>query len=161
MLGFSQLVLMKGLRIVGVVALIGVIIALLLIWSQPTAVHVEKSIFIRGTVEDIARETESFQSFNAWSPWNKSNPEVHYTIVTFEGFSGTFYSDIKLEPEGDGTKVTWIYDGSNNSLKEKAMWILMKGDLNNQYEEGLQALKDIVERKTSETSAPLDSVHVQ
>jgi hypothetical protein len=40
---------------------------------------------------------------------------MHYTIVTFEGFAGTFYSDIKLELEAGGTKVSWIYDGENST----------------------------------------------
>ncbi len=83
---------------------------------------------------------------------------MHYTIVTFEGFSGTFYSDIKLEPQADGTMVTWIYDGQNRSFREKAMWIFNKADLNEQYEEGLIVLKEIVERKMSETSDPQDSL---
>ena len=152
---------MKALRIVGVIALIGVIIGVVLIISQPTVVHVEKSIFIKGSPEAIEQETESFQSFSAWSPWNKSNPEIHYTIVTFEGFSGTFYSDIKLVPEPGGTKVTWIYDGQNNTLKEKAMWILMKGDLNYQYDEGLSVLKNIVERKSIDSSVSTDSLQAQ
>lgn len=149
---------MKALRVVGVFSLIGVIIGVVLILSQPKVVHVEKSIVIKGSPEAIERETESFQSFSAWSPWNKSNPEMHYTIVTFEGFAGTFYSDIKLEPEAEGTKVTWIYDGQNNTLKEKAMWILMKGDLNYQYDVGLKALKDIVERKSLDSLTPTDSL---
>jgi len=152
---------MNALRVVGVMAFIGIVVGFVMILSQPTVVHVERSIVIQASPADIARETESFQSFSAWSPWNKSNPEVHYTIVTFEGFAGTFYSDIKLEPQADGTNVTWIYDGQNNSLKEKAMWILMKGDLNDQYEEGLSALKDIVERKASSASAPPDSLQKQ
>jgi hypothetical protein len=149
---------MKTLSILGIVALIGVVIGVVVILSQPDVTHVERSIVIQGSKEDIARETESFQSFDAWSPWNKSDSDVHYTIVAFEGFGGTFYSDIKLEPQGEATKVTWIYNGHNDSFKEKAMWILMKGDLNKQYDEGLAALKAIVERKVLERSTPADSV---
>ena len=152
---------MKSFRILGIVALIGVVIVVALIVAQPTVTHVEKSIVIQGTPEDIARETESFQSFSALSPWNKGTPEVHYTIVTFEGFAGTFYSDIKLEPQGDATKVTWIYNGHNNTFKEKAIWILTKGDLNKQYDEGLATLKEVVERKVLERSAAPDSVNSQ
>ena len=149
---------MKSFRILGIVGLIGVVIIVALIVAQPTVTHVEKSIVIQGTPDDIARETESFQSFNAWSPWNKATPEVHYTIVTFEGFAGTFYSDIKLEPQGNTTKVTWIYNGHNNTFKEKAIWILTKGDLNKQYDEGLAVLKEIVEKKVRERSTEADSV---
>jgi hypothetical protein len=142
---------MKAIRVIVFMVVLGVIIVAAVVLSQPRSVHIEKSIVIQGTPEAIARVTESFQNFNAWSPWNKTNPEVRYTIVTFEGFSGTFYSDFKLEPQGDSTKVTWIYDGQNNTLKEKAMWILTKGDLNDQYEVGLRALKDVVEKKSADT----------
>ena len=152
---------MQSLRIIGVIALIGVILSVVLILSQPMVVHIEKSIFIKGSPQAIQRETESFQSFSAWSPWNKLDPEMHYTIVTFEGFAGTFYSDIKLEPEAGGTKVTWIYDGENSTLKERAMWIFLKRDLNERYDEGLRALKDIVERKSLDSSAPIDSLQRQ
>lgn len=131
--------------------LLGIAIVAAFVLSQPRVVHIEKSIVISGSPEAVARVTESFQSFSAWSPWNKTNPEVRYTIVTFEGFSGTFYSDFKLEPRGDSTKVTWIYDGQNNTLKEKAMWILTKGDLNEQYEVGLRALKEVVEKKSADS----------
>jgi len=150
---------MKSLRIIGIVAVISIVIGVAFIFSQPSTAHIQKSIVIQGSPEDITRVTESFQSFNAWSPWNKSDPEVHYTIVAFEGFAGTFYSDIKLEPQGDATKVTWIYNGHNQSFKQKAMWILMKGDLNEQYDEGLTALKEIVERNALERrSTPPDSI---
>lgn len=151
---------MKALRIVGIIALMVVVIGMAAIVSQPGTVHVERSILIEASPEEIARETESFQSFSAWSPWNKSGQEEHFTIVTFEGFS-TFCSEIKLEPQEDGTKVTWIYDGQNNSLKEKATWILMKGDLSDQYEAGLSALKEIVERKAAATPVPSDSLNTQ
>lgn len=144
--------IIHGKETIGVTALIGVVIGVVLILSQPRVTNVEKSIIIQASPEDIARETESFQSFNAWSPWNKATPEVHYTIVTFEGFARTFYSDIKLEPQGNSTKVTWIYDGYNNTFKEKAIWVLTKSDLKEQYEEGLATLKEIVERKVRERS---------
>lgn len=154
---------MKALKIIGIVSLVLVILGIVVILMQPTKVHVEKSIVINGTPAAITEEIESFQSFNAWSPWSKASPETHYTIVAFEGFGGTFYSDIKLEPEGEGTKVTWIYDGNNDGFKGKAMWILMKGNLNEQYDVGLKTLKRIVESKpvSEQSPAPADSTATQ
>jgi len=138
---------MNNIKSIGVGALIVLLIGSVVVLMQPAKVHVEKSIVINAKPEMIKAEIESFQSFNAWSPWSKASPETRFTIVVFEGFDGTFYSDLKMEPAGDGTKVTWIYDGNNNSFKEKAMWMMRKGDLNDQYDEGLKALKEIVERK--------------
>jgi len=154
---------MKALKIIGIITLVLVIIGIVVILMQPSKVHVEKSIVINGTPAAITEEIESFQSFNAWSPWSKASPETHYTIVAFEDFAGTFYSDIKLESEGEGTKVTWIYDGNNDGLKSKAMWILMKGNLNEQYDAGLKTLKRIVEKKSlsEESSSASDSTVAQ
>ena len=151
---------MKVLKIIGVIALILVILCIGVILIQPSKVHIEKSIVINGTPSAITAEIESFQSFNAWSPWSKASPETRYTIVAFEDFGGTFYSDIKLEPVTEGTKVTWLYDGNNDGFKGKAMWIVMKGQLNGQYDVGLKTLKRIVEAKTlnEKSLAPSDSI---
>jgi hypothetical protein len=139
---------MKALKIAGIAALAVVVILIALIWTQPTQAHVEKSIVINGPSSSISQEIGGFQSFDAWSPWSKISPEVKYTIVTFEGFDGTFCSEIKLEPDGANTKVTWIYDGINDGFKGKAMWMLMKGRMEDQYDTGLASLKKLIESKT-------------
>lgn len=135
---------MKVYRIVGVTIIAVILVCLGLISAQPEKVHVEKSIVINGTPSAISKEVERFQQVEPVSPWSK----VHqtYTIITFEDFGGTIYSDIKLEPEGNITKVTWIYDGYNTSLKDKAMWLFNRRDLDAQYDVGLKTLKRIVEK---------------
>ena len=138
---------MKAIKIAGIAALAVIAILIAVIWTQPTQAHVEKSIVINGPSALIKDEISSFQSFDAWSPWSKISPEVKYTIVTFEGFDGTFCSEIKLEPDGANTKVTWIYDGINDGFKGKAMWMLMKGRMEDQYNTGLAALKKLIESK--------------
>lgn len=148
---------MKVLKIIGVIALVLVILCIGVILIQPLKVHVEKSIVINGTPSAITAEIESFQSFDAWSPWSKASPETRYTIVAFENFGGTFYSDIKLDPVAEGTKVTWIYDGNNDGFKSKAMWIVLKSQLNEQFDVGLKTLKRIVEAKTLKETSPASS----
>ncbi len=138
---------MKTLKIAAVVVASIVAILVIVVAIQPTQVHLEKSISINGPASSINAEITRFQSFDAWSPWSKISHEVKYTIVAFEGFDGTFYSEIKLEPEGGATKVTWIYEGTNDGLKGKAMWMLMKGRMEDQYDRGLSALKKLVESK--------------
>jgi hypothetical protein len=137
----------KALKIAGVAILAFVIVFVVVVLAQPNRAHVEKSIVINGPASSINEEIGGFQSFDAWSPWSKLSPEVKYTIVTFEGFDGTFCSEIKLEPGGDTTKVTWIYDGTNDGFKGKAMWMLMRGRMEEQYNTGLAALKKRIESK--------------
>lgn len=40
--------------------------------------------------------------------------------LTFEGEEGTAWADFILTPEGNGTKVTWNYDGDNVGFGGKA-----------------------------------------
>ena len=58
-----------------------------------------------------------------------------------------YYSEFNLTPEGEGTRVTWTYDGPNGGVSGKAMWLFMGAMLNSQYEQGLADLKQIVESK--------------
>ena len=138
---------MKTLKIAGIVVIVLAALLLIFVMFQPSQAHVEKSIVINGSAAAINDEIGRFQNFDAWSPWSKISPEVKYSIVTFEGFTGTFCSEIKLEAEGSGTKVTWIYDGLNDGLKGKMMWVLMRGRMEDQYDIGLAALKKLIESR--------------
>ncbi len=84
------------------------------------------------------------------------------TGLKFEGFEGTAWAEFKLAPDGNGTKVTWSYDGDNDGFMGKAMWSLFMGTmLDGQYADGLQDLKKIVESTPLEApateTAPADS----
>jgi hypothetical protein len=65
--------------------------------------------------------------------------------LTFGNFEGKFYSEFLLSPEASGTRVTWTYDGPNNGLMGKAIWVFMGPMLGQQYDEGLKDLKVRVE----------------
>ncbi len=84
------------------------------------------------------------------------------TRLAFDGFEGTAWAEFKLEPQTEGTKVTWAYDGDNTGFMGKAVWMFVGGMLNSQYAEGLQDLKNMVESTPIEPSAqevaPTDSV---
>jgi len=67
--------------------------------------------------------------------------------MTFNGYDGKFYSEFRLTPEGDGTRVTWTYDGQNVGLKGKAIWVFAGSVLSGQYQQGLIDLKQLVEAK--------------
>lgn len=62
--------------------------------------------------------------------------------LQFVGHEGKSYAEFILEPQGENaTKVTWTYDGANDGLVGKAFWVMMRGMLDGQYEEGLANLK--------------------
>ena len=58
-----------------------------------------------------------------------------------------------LSPEGNGTKIVWTYDGTNDGLMGKAMWMVMGSMLDGQYEQGLGDMKQYIESMP----APADS----
>jgi Polyketide cyclase / dehydrase and lipid transport len=55
-----------------------------------------------------------------WVEESVENERVK-TGLSFEGFDGIAYAELKLVGEGGGTKVTWTYDGDNNGFGKKAM----------------------------------------
>lgn len=84
--------------------------------------------------------------------------------LAFEGFEGKAYAEFVLSPEGEGTKVTWTYDGDNVGMGGKAMWMMMKGALATQYEQGLNDLKQVIESKPAQPESettPADSTQQQ
>jgi hypothetical protein len=83
------------------------------------------------------------------SMWTEKFKENEYVKngMKFGGSETIYYSEFILTPEGEGTKITWTYDGANEGLGGKAMWLVMGSMMSNQYEEGLKDLKQIVESK--------------
>jgi hypothetical protein len=83
------------------------------------------------------------------SMWTEESKENEYVKngMKFGGSETTYYSEFILTPEGEGTKITWTYDGANEGLGGKAMWLVMGSMMGSQYEEGLNDLKKIVESK--------------
>ena len=95
------------------------------------------------------------------SQWTEEIRENEYVKngMKFGGSETTFYNEFILTPEGEGTKITWTYDGANEGLSGKAMWLVMGSMLSNQYEQGLSDLKQIVESKPAPepVTTPTDS----
>jgi len=74
-------------------------------------------------------------------------------VITFEGMEGRYVSEITLVPVDGGTKVTWTYDsdytnaaGMSGSM-EKIIEMFAGPALQDRYDTGLKALKQVVERK--------------
>jgi carbon monoxide dehydrogenase subunit G len=96
--------------------------------------------------------------------WTEEIRENEYVKngMKFGGSETTFYNEFILTPEGEGTKVTWTYDGANEGLSGKAMWLVMGSMMSDQYEQGLNDLKQIVESKPApqHETTPTDSTAV-
>jgi uncharacterized protein YndB with AHSA1/START domain len=72
------------------------------------------------------------------------------SVMEFDGMAGEFQSEFILSPDEEGTLVTWTYDGPNDGIGAKAVWIFMGSMLSSQYNQGLQDLKELVEQKTKQ-----------
>lgn len=72
------------------------------------------------------------------------------TKMEFEGFGGETHSAILLEPEGEGTKVTWTYESTDQNGIARFFMLGVDGMLGPSYEEGLGKLKSLVESMPDE-----------
>ena len=68
-------------------------------------------------------------------------------VMKFGGYDGKFYSEFILTPDENGTRVTWTYDGPNEGLTGKALWVIIGSMLSSQFDQGLRDLKALVENK--------------
>jgi uncharacterized protein YndB with AHSA1/START domain len=65
--------------------------------------------------------------------------------LQFGNFDAKYHCKFILSPEGTSTKVTWTYDGPNDGLTGKALWVFMGTLLGTQFQDGLKDLKAMVE----------------
>jgi uncharacterized protein YndB with AHSA1/START domain len=87
-----------------------------------------------------------------WIEESVENQKIRCGLA-FEGYDGKAWADFIISPEGEGTQLKWTYDGSNDGMAGKTMWLVMGTMLDGQYEEGLADLKKYVES----IPAPADS----
>lgn len=67
----------------------------------PSATHVERSIVVERSPEQVFATLDSFERFNAWSPWAEYDPQAQYT---FEG-----------PASGVGARMRWVGNRSVGS----------------------------------------------
>jgi uncharacterized protein YndB with AHSA1/START domain len=87
---------------------------------------------------------EKVGSGSQWIEESVENQKIKCGLA-FEGYDGKAFAEFLLTPEGDGTKLTWTYEGSNDGIVGKAMWMVMGSMLDGQYEQGLGDLKQYIE----------------
>jgi uncharacterized protein YndB with AHSA1/START domain len=66
------------------------------------------------------------------------------TEMTFD-MPGENYAEYILEPDGEGTKLTWTYYGKTSQFMMKFMMLGLDSFLGPQYEQGLADLKTYIE----------------
>ena len=94
-----------------------------------------------------------------WISESVENERVK-TGLKFEGFDGESIAEFTLKREGNGTKVTWTYDGPDNGFMGKAIWLMMGSMLDTQYQDGLNDLKKLIESQPATepvATTPADS----
>jgi len=71
---------------------------------------------------------------------------------------GENYAEYILEPEGEGTKVTWTYIGKTSQFMMKFMMLGIDSYLGPQYEQGLADLKTYVEGLPDPEPEPMEEM---
>ncbi|HRI79519.1 MAG TPA: SRPBCC family protein [Cyclobacteriaceae bacterium] len=65
--------------------------------------------------------------------------------LKFDGYDGKASATFILSPDGQGTNVVWTYDGANDGITGKAMWLMMRSMMPGLYTQGLVDLKTYIE----------------
>ena len=106
-----------------------------------------------------------------WTVEYEENRRIK-NAMAFEGMKGATFAEFVLEEVPEGTKVTWTYDNDvkgtgfgNASMTKFFNAFMLEGMLGKQYDEGLAAMKKIVESQPApalaEEPLPADSTAVQ
>lgn len=86
----------------------------------------------------------------------KIDPNKHMEIdlIFIEPFPGESITSFKLEPAGEGTKVTWDMDADAGGMMGKAMGLVMDMDamIGADYEKGLAKLGEVAKLAAASTS---------
>lgn len=105
--------------------------------------------------------SDNTAGLNAWYSWDSKDEnvgqgklsiiesqtnQVMKTKIEFPGFPVS-YGSWKLEPEGNGTKVTWGFSGTAGDYWGRYFGAMMDMMMGSTFEQGLQDLKKVSERE--------------
>ena len=96
----------KALKVVLIVLVVAVAGVLALAATKPDSFSVQRSTSIKAPPEKISAVLSDFRAWEAWSPWEKVDPQMKRT------YSG--------EPKGKGAKYAWV---GNSEVGEGSMTI--------------------------------------
>lgn len=92
----------------GVAALI--VVFLIVVATRPDTYHVERSINISATPEAIYAQVSDFHKWEAWSPWDKMDPNMKRTFKGTQGTVGAGYGWVGNDQVGEGTMTVLTAD---------------------------------------------------
>ena len=95
------------LKTILLMVVLAVVIVLVLAWRKPDTLHVERSATIHAPAAKIQGMISDFHQWQAWSPWEKLDPQMKRT------FGGP--------PSGPGATYAWA---GNSKVGEGRMEIL-------------------------------------
>ncbi|HOX84015.1 MAG TPA: SRPBCC family protein [Chryseolinea sp.] len=135
------------------------------VWSPWAKMDPEAKQTVEGTSASVGHKMAwDGPKTGTGSMWTEEIRENEYVKngMKFGGSETAYYSEFILTPEGEGTKISWTYDGPNEGLSGKAMWLVMGSMMSSQYEQGLKDLKEIAESKPAiqPETAPVDSTSI-
>jgi hypothetical protein len=75
--------------------------------------------------------------------------------IDYTGFDGDNHSTFTLVPEGEGTRVVWVYEtGFKGNLIGRYVGLMLEGRVGTFYEQGLLNLKMLVEGSRRDVAEP-------
>ena len=63
----------------------------------PSTTHVERSVVIERSPEQVFATLDSFERFNAWSPWAEYDPQARYTFDGPAQGAAEYLTDLTAE----------------------------------------------------------------
>ena len=80
--------------------------------------------------------------------------KVRYELTFIRPYEDTCEVEFRLEPEGEGTEVTWEMNGENDNFMAKMMCMLMDAEamVGKDFEKGLAKLKQVAEQGATEAT---------
>jgi uncharacterized protein YndB with AHSA1/START domain len=101
---------------IGIGAAALVVVLLIVIVTRPDTYHVERSTTISAPPEAIYAQAADFRKWNAWSPWDKLDPNMKRTFEGTQGTVGAGYGWVGNDDVGAG-KMTITGIEPNKSIK--------------------------------------------
>lgn len=92
----------KIAAIVGGVILAGIAVVLAIAATKPDNVHIERSLTINATPEQICAHVNNYRNWTAWSPWEKMDPNMKRTYSGPESGKGAKYAWVGNDQVGEG-----------------------------------------------------------
>ncbi|CAD5275056.1 MULTISPECIES: SRPBCC family protein [unclassified Imperialibacter] len=112
---------MKALKIILYIVLAIVVIGVAAVFMIPTEYQLERSITINAPKKLVIQQAGRFENFVKWSPWNKLDPNMTYTIQGADGEVGSRYAWVGNDQVGEGSmEITSI---SENKIEEDLIFL--------------------------------------